>query len=63
MRIARIRFEAGEISNRDVVEAEEALLEAQNSLISAKVDYEIQRLQLLSDLGILFIDEQGMFKE
>jgi outer membrane protein TolC len=63
LRVARIKFEAGETPIRDVSEAEESLLGAQNSLIQSKVDYEIQRLQLLSDLGILFIDEQGMFKE
>ena len=63
LRVARIKFEAGEIPIRDVSEAEESLLGAQNSLIQSKVEYEIQRLELLSDLGILFIDEQGMFKE
>jgi len=63
LRVARIQFEAGQIGIREASEAEESLLGAQNSLIQAKVDYEIQRLELLSDLGILFIDEQGMFKE
>jgi outer membrane protein TolC len=62
LRIAELRFERGEIPNRDVVEANQALLEAQNALIDEQVAYEIARLQLLRDLGILFIDETGMWK-
>jgi outer membrane protein TolC len=62
-KIAQLRFEQGNFSNRDVVEAQEALLEARNALIEEKVDYEIARLRLLKDLGILFIDEKGMWKE
>lgn len=62
-KIAQLRFEQGNFSNRDVVEAQQALLDAQNALINEKVDYEIARLRLLKDLGILFIDEKGMWKE
>jgi outer membrane protein TolC len=61
--IAQLRFEQGNFSNRDVVEAQQALLDAQNALIREKVAYEIARLGLLQDLGILFIDEKGMWKE
>ncbi|MBK7645074.1 MAG: TolC family protein [Planctomycetes bacterium] len=60
---AQLRFEQGSLSNRDVVEAQQALLDAQNSLIREKVAYEIARLGLLKDLGLLFIDEKGMWKE
>ncbi|MBI5363271.1 MAG: TolC family protein [Planctomycetes bacterium] len=62
-KIAQLRFEQGDFSNRDLVEAQEALLEARNALIQEKVSYEIARLGLLRDLGILFIDEKGMWKE
>ena len=61
--IAQLRFEQGKVSNRDFTEAKEALLDAQNSLIQERVSYEIARLQLLRDLGILFIDENGMWIE
>ena len=61
--IAQLRFEKGEISNRDVVETKQSLLDARNSLIRERVSYEISRLNLLKDLGILFVDEKGMFKE
>lgn len=63
LRIAELQFEQGQIDNRDVVEASESLLDAQNRLISEQVSYEIARLSLLRELGILFIDEQGMWKE
>jgi outer membrane protein TolC len=62
LRIAELRFERGEIENRDVVEASQSLLSAQNSLINEQVNYEIDRLELLRALGILFIDEKGMWK-
>lgn len=63
VKIAQLLFEQGNYSNRDVVEAQQALLDAQNALIREKVGYEIARLGLLRDLGILFIDEKGMWKE
>ena len=62
LRIAEIRFERGEIPNRDVVEANQSLLDAQNALINEQVNYEIARLELLRNLGILFIDDNGMWK-
>jgi outer membrane protein TolC len=62
LRIAELRFERGEIPNRDVVEANQSLLDAQNALIDEQVNYEIARLQLLRDLGILFLDDTGMWK-
>ena len=63
VKIAQLRFEQGDFSNRDVVEATEALLDAQNGLIDEQVNHEIARLELLRDLGILFIDERGMWNE
>lgn len=63
LKIAQIRYEQGEISNRDVVEAQESLLEARNALIQEKVNYEIARLNLLRDLGILFVDEEGVWEQ
>lgn len=61
--IAKLLFERGQNSNRDVVEAEENLLEAQNALVREQVTYEIERLNVLRDMGILFIDEDGMWTE
>jgi len=61
--IAQLLFDRGEKSNRDVVEAQENLLVAQNALVREQVSYEIERLNLLRDMGILFIDENGMWNE
>ncbi len=63
VKIAQLRFEQGDFSNRDVVEAQQSLLEARNALIQEQVNYEIGRLELIRDLGILFIDERGMWTE
>jgi len=63
VRIAQLLFEQGDNSNRDVVEAQQSLLDASNSLIREQVSYEIARLGLLRDLGVLFIDEHGVWKE
>ena len=62
LRIAQLQFERGDADNRDVVDAQESLLAARNTLVSEKVRYEIARLRLLRDLGILFIDDKGMWK-
>ena len=60
---AEIQFERGDVDNREVVDAEQSLLDARNSLISEQVRYEIARLRLLRNLGILFIGEGGMWQE
>jgi outer membrane protein TolC len=62
-KIAKLRFEQGEISYRDQDEAQQALLDAKNALVREQVEYEIARLELLRDLGILFIDDRGMWSE
>ena len=63
LKVANLRFEAGDVGNRDVVEANQDLLDARNALIGEKVNYEIARLRLLRQLGILFVDDQGMVQE
>mgnify|MGYP006300931451 CR=1 FL=1 len=60
---ARILFEIGSGPNRDVVEAQQALLNAQNAYIRALADYEVSRLQLLRSLDLLFIRPDGMWVE
>ncbi len=62
-RKALIDFQEGEISNRDLVEAQEELRDAENSLIETQVNYEIARVQLLRDVGILKLDETGNIVE
>lgn len=62
VRIAEIQFQAGQIPNRDVVEARQRLLDARNTYVNNLVAYEILRVQLQRDLGVLQLDEQGMWR-
>jgi len=56
-------FEAGEVPIRDVLEAQDALLSAQNSLTSAIVSYRVAELELQIDMGLLKVDEKGLWQE
>ncbi len=56
-------LEAGRADARDVLEAREALLRAQNALARALVDYRVASLELARDMGILQVGEQGQLKE
>jgi outer membrane protein TolC len=60
--VMEIRYESGDVDNRDLLEARQALVNARNALIRLKVDHFIARLQLLRDMGIFFVDEQGMWR-
>lgn len=60
--ITQIRYEAGLLDNRDLLEARQALIDAQNSLIGLKVNHFIRRLELHRGLGLLFIDAKGMWR-
>ena len=62
-RAALIRFENAAASNRDVSDAQNAVLQAQNNYIADLVEYEVARIALLRAVGILFIDENGMWVE
>ena len=56
-------LQAGRAAIRDVLEAEEALLNAQNSLTSALVRYRLGELELQRDLGLLTVTVDGMLSE
>lgn len=60
---ARIRFEAGEMDNRNVTDAQNAVLRAENAYIADLVEYAVARIELMRAVGILFIDEDGMWVE
>ncbi|MCI0587355.1 MAG: TolC family protein, partial [Planctomycetes bacterium] len=63
VRITTIQFRAGNVQNRDLVEAEQGLLDARNAEIQDRVDYEIARLQLRRILGTLVLDPEGLWVE
>jgi outer membrane protein TolC len=56
-------LQAGRADVRDVLESSEALLNAQNALASALVDYRVSELELQRDLGVLEVDETGLWKD
>jgi outer membrane protein TolC len=60
--VTEIRYEAGTLENRDLLEARQALVDAQNALIRLKAGHFILRLNLLRDLGVFFIDGKGMWR-
>ena len=63
VRVARMRFESGEISNRDLTDALTALADARDRLIREKANVETARTRLLRDLGVLVLDEEGTWRE
>ncbi len=56
-------FEAGRAQIRDVLEAQDALLSARNSLTSAVIDYRIAELEFQRNTELLEIDKEGLLKE
>ena len=63
VRSSNLFLEAGRIQIRDLLDAQDALLSAQNSLTAAFVNYRIAELELQRDLDVLKIDEQGLWQE
>ena len=59
--VMEIRYEAGDVENRDLLDARQSLLDAQNALIDLLARHFIARLTLLRNLGVLFIDQDGMW--
>lgn len=56
-------LQAGRAELRDVLEAQSALLSAQNSLYSSVVSYRINELEFQRTLGVLEVSESGVWKE
>jgi len=56
-------LEAGRAEIRDVLEAQDALISAQNALTSALISYRLGELSLQRDLGVLEVHAQGLWRE
>jgi len=56
-------LDAGRAQTRDLLEAQDALLSAQNALTSSVVDYRIAELSIQRDMGVLQIDDKGLWQE
>ena len=63
VRSTDLLLQAGRAEIRDLLESQEALLNAQNALASALVGYRVAELELQRDLGVLEVDEKGLWKE
>lgn len=56
-------MDAGRAQTRDLLEAQDALLEAQNSLTSARANYRIAELEIQRDMGLLVVTDTGLWQE
>lgn len=56
-------LEAGRAQVRDVLDAQRSLLDAQNALTSAVVQYRIAQLRLQLNAGLLEVDSRGLWQE
>ena len=54
-------FALGATTARDTIDALDALLDAQNSLLNTWVQYEVLRMSLDFDLGTMQLDDRGMW--
>ena len=63
VRSSTIFLEAGRTEIRNLLESQDAFLSAQNSLTQAVVDYRIAELELQRDIGLLKVNEQGLWRE
>lgn len=62
-RAAQIEFEFGKIDNRDLVEAQNALLDAMNGLAQAQAGWRLAVLQFRVDTGTLRVDDDGRWTD
>lgn len=60
---ANISLEAGRTQIRDVLEAQNSLVSAQNDLTSAVISYRVNELRLQQDLDLLQVNEKGLWQE
>ena len=56
-------FQAGRAEVRDLLEAQDELVQAQNAFTSALVNYRVAELELQRDLGVLEVDHEGQWRE
>lgn len=57
---AKLNLQAGRASTRDILEAQQDLLESRNLVTGALVEYWLARLQLFRDMELIEVDETGI---
>jgi outer membrane protein TolC len=55
-------LQAGRVTTRDLLESQDALLGAQNSVTAVLVDYAIAKLSFFRDIGLLQVRPDGMWE-
>jgi len=63
VRSTNLFLEAGRAQIRDLLESQEALLSTQNALTAAIINYRVAELELQRDMGVLQVDEKGLWQE
>jgi len=63
VRSTNLLLQAGRAEIRDLLEAQDALLSAQNSLTQAMVAYRVAELEIQRDMGVLQVNEKGLWQE
>ncbi len=58
-----LSIQAGRLTARDLLDAQSSLLASQNSLTANRIDYRMAELALQRDLGVLQVNEKGIWKE
>jgi len=58
-----LKLQAGRADTRDLLEAQEALLDARNGASAALIDLTLARLALFLDMELLRVDESGVHAE
>lgn len=56
-------LDAGRAEIRDLLDAQDSLLSAQNQLTAAIINYRIAELNIQRDMGVLQVDQTGLWKE
>jgi len=56
-------LQAGRVTTRDLLESQDALLGAQNSVTAALVDHAIAKLSFFRDVGVLQVMPDGMWEQ
>jgi len=60
--VSQIRYEAGDVDNRDLLDARASLARAQNELIQLLAEHLSSRLRLMKSMGVLVIEPDGSWK-
>ena len=58
---AKLNLDAGRADTRDVLDAQESLVNAENAVTSALINFTLARLDLYLQLELLRVDETGLF--